>query len=526
MAETKPSIINIAFVGGGTDCLELLEKSSIDYRQGVVNSRIIVIADTDPEAPALKMAEKMGIATVNDFHDIYKSEYDIHFIFILTPADGILEEILTTKPGHIRVLSYEAFTLFKELIGIEETKLKKRNEEIETILNGIQNFIVVINPDMEIVEVNDVFLEKMEYKHDEVIGQKCYKIFYDRDQPCVSTDTFKCALNEVIRNKMPFQQTIIRDKPRGNPRYVELSTFPVWEKSGKISKFVEISRDVTQRKQEEEGITRRLEKMVDERTKELENTHEQLLHQDKMASLGKLSATVVHEINNPITGILNLNLLMKRIIEEGDVGEKDLEQFSQYLELMETETRRISGIISNLLTFSRQSKIELKRISVNMLLEKTLLLNSNLFKLNNVDVIRKFYTQIPSIVGSGDQLQQVFMNFISNAVEAMEPKQGGTLLVETDYSKEDQKVIVRIKDTGVGMPRENLTRLFEPFFTTKTDGKGVGLGLSVAYGIIKEHGGTIYVNSKKEKGTTFKIKLPLEFSKKSNGWQGGINGER
>jgi signal transduction histidine kinase len=129
-----------------------------------------------------------------------------------------------------------------------------------------------------------------------------------------------------------------------------------------------------------------------------------------MASLGKLSASVVHEINNPIAGILNLIMLMKRMVEEDSIGSREINQFNQYLTLMETETRRTSRIVSNLLAFSRQSKIELKRISLNRMIEQILFLNSNLLKIAGVKVSTDLDPNLPDLVGSEDQLQQVFMN--------------------------------------------------------------------------------------------------------------------
>jgi signal transduction histidine kinase len=128
-----------------------------------------------------------------------------------------------------------------------------------------------------------------------------------------------------------------------------------------------------------------------------------------MASLGKLSASVVHEINNPIAGILNLIMLMKRMVEEDSIGSREINQFNQYLTLMETETRRTSRIVSNLLAFSRQSKIELKRISLNRMIEQILFLNSNLLKIAGVKVSTDLDPNLPDLVGSEDQLQQVFM---------------------------------------------------------------------------------------------------------------------
>jgi signal transduction histidine kinase len=153
--------------------------------------------------------------------------------------------------------------------------------------------------------------------------------------------------------------------------------------------------------------------------------------------------------------------------------------------------------------------MELKRINLNRLLEQTLFLNSNLLKIDGIKVETDLDPALPDLIGSEDQLQQVFMNLVSNAAEAMEAK-GGVLRIETRHSLPEGKLIIDFKDTGVGIPEENLLKLFEPFFTTKKKGKGVGLGLSVAYGIVQEHGGSIYVKSKVGEGTTFHVKLPLK----------------
>jgi signal transduction histidine kinase len=265
--------------------------------------------------------------------------------------------------------------------------------------------------------------------------------------------------------------------------------------------------------------------MVEDRTRQLKETHEKLLHQDKIASLGKLSASVVHEINNPIAGILNLIMLIKRIMDEGSITQKEINQFSQYLDLMETETKRTSRIVSNLLAFSRQSKMEPKRLSLNQIIEETLILNLNLLKINGVKVEKRLDQNLPDLVGSADHLQQAFMNFVSNAAEAMETSKGGVLSIETRYSLKNGAIVVSFKDTGEGIPPENLSKLFEPFFTKKKGGKGVGLGLSVAYGIIQEHGGSINVESEVGKGTTFEVELPLQQGEGSIDQNGGLHAQ-
>lgn len=508
MTDKTPSIINIALVGGGDLCRELLLKTTFDLEEEGVFTPIIAVADPDPETPGMLLAKKSGLITVDDYHDLYDPRYNIHLIIILRPETVILEDILATRPPRIRILSYHVFEIFWKAIGREEHKLREQNKAMETILNGIQDFISVITPDMTIVDANEAFLNNLGLSRDKVIGRKCYEVLQEDLIDCTSNDQ-ACPLNEVVRNKRPARQVRTRKGRNGKVHHIEVNIHPVWEKDGKIVKFIHISRDITARMEEEEEITRRLEQMVEERTSQLKETHEKLIHKDKMASLGKLSASVVHEINNPIAGILNLILLIKRIISETPVGKKDIEEFSRYLDLMENETRRTSRIVSYLLAFSRQNKMELKPLNLNNLIEQTLFLNSNLLKINNVKIQYRLDKNLPDIVGSEDQLQQVIMNLVSNAVESVETKGKGVLTVETKHIPKKERIVATFKDTGMGIPQENFTRIFEPFFTTKKQGKGVGLGLSLAYGIVQDHGGAIHVDSKIGKGTTFKIDLPI-----------------
>jgi len=387
--------------------------------------------------------------------------------------------------------------------------VKLPEKEIQTILSGIKDFVLIISPEKEIIETNAAFLKHMGCSRKDVIGRKCFEVLKeDKREPsnCHSI----CPLEEAIKNKRHCQVELTRLDSNDKPRYTELTIFPIWEKKGKISKFIEISRDITQRKLDEDYLV----KMVEERTRQLKETHERLLHQDKMASLGKLSSSVVHEINNPVAGILNLVMLSKRILKEDAIDQKTIDLFSQYLELMETETRRISRIVSNLLVFARQSKIELIKFDINELIEQTLMLNSNLLKINSIRVIEYLEHNLPLVMGSGDQLKQVIMNLVSNAVESMSSSRTKRLTIKT-FSKKDQKAIgLQVKDTGAGIPKEIVSKIFEPFFTTKKKGKGVGLGLSVVYGIIQEHGGKIYVDSTPGEGTCFSITLYQEMDPK------------
>ncbi|UCD31030.1 MAG: PAS domain-containing protein [Desulfobacterales bacterium] len=524
MSDFISSIVHIALVGGGRLCKELLEKTTFDYTQEEVYAPIIAVADPDPQAPGMLLAEEQGLLTFTDYHQLYDPRYSIHLIILLTPDEDIFQDILNSRPSRIRIMSFSVFEVFWKAIDIEERKLRKRNKEIETIINGIQDFIMVITPDMDIIEVNDAYLKKMGYAREKVIGSKCHEIYQHMVYPCDDVN-FDCPLNEVIRNKRPCRQIRTRVDPSGEPLHIEVSVYPIWEKDGKISKFIHISRDITEQKLEEEEITRRLEHMVEERTRQLKETHDKLLHQDKMSSLGKLSASVVHEINNPIAGILNLTMLIKRMVnEKPDKQDQNDKQFLHYLNLMETETRRISRIVNNLLSFSRDSKMEFTEVDIHRLIEKTLFLNANLLKLNGVKVEKHFYPELPKIIGSEDQLQQVFMNIISNATETIETLGSGVLSIKTNYLSKTKRVAVSFQDTGIAIPRENVSKIFEPFFTTKKVGKGVGLGLSVAYGIIRDHNGSIYVKPKEGKGNTFTIKLPLKQPSVNLAQNGGFHG--
>jgi two-component system, NtrC family, sensor kinase len=523
MGRKKTSIVNIGVIGGGAYAVEMMVKMIESSASCRPTTKIVAIAEKDPEAPGVALAGKLGMAVVNDYHELYKKKFKVDLIIVLVSKPEVLEDVIRTRPLHIRILSYEVFQFLWKDIGYVERELSKRNEEMTTILNHIQDFIVVMTPEMKIVEVNEAFLNQMGYEREQVIGQRCHEIFQKEDRRC-HVDDMMCPLNDVIRNKKPSHRTdLIRVDREGRYRHMDVIICPIWERDGKISRFIEISRDITEMKHQQEEITRRLETMVEERTRALRETHKKLLHQDKMSSLGKLSASVVHEINNPIAGVLNLMTLMKRIVDEGPVLEKETALFRQYIDLSETELRRISRIISNLLAFARHSKTETKRLDLNRLIERTLIMNANLIKLNGIQADTQLDPNLPLLNGSEDQLQQVIMNFISNAIEAMENTERKQLTITTVFQRQENEIMLKLEDTGIGIPAEHFPKLFEPFFTTKKKGKGVGLGLSVAYGIIKKHGGRISVDSVLSQGTDFDIRLPLDHIQSDQEYQSFID---
>ncbi len=238
----------------------------------------------------------------------------------------------------------------------------------------------------------------------------------------------------------------------------------------------------------------------------LKEAQEQVIRTEKLASLGKLAATVAHEINNPLAAVLTYTRLMMKLMSRGRFTQERLEDIARYLTIMESETARCGEIVKNLLAFSRQPKITVEASSIEELIEKTLVLISHDLEMKNIQLVKEIEPDLPKIKCSSRHIQQALLNLLSNASEAM--PEGGTLTVTAKRSKSDGFVEAVISDTGCGISEEDLKNIFEPFFTTKEEGRGVGLGLSVVHGIITRHNGSIEIESKPDEGSTFKVRLP------------------
>jgi PAS domain S-box-containing protein len=243
---------------------------------------------------------------------------------------------------------------------------------------------------------------------------------------------------------------------------------------------------------------------------DLKEAQDQVVRTEKLASLGKLAATIAHEINNPLAAVLNYIRLMGKLVERNRFTPERLEDISRYLATMESETARSGEIVKNLLAFSRQSKMTMANQNIREIIDKTLTLISHDLELKNIRVLKNLEDDLPPVFCDFRQIQQVLLNLMSNASEAMEG--GGTLTLEVRNQKKEECLEIRVCDTGCGIPDSILENIFEPFFTTKEEGKGVGLGLSVVYGIISRHEGSIEVISELGKGTVFRVLLPLASS--------------
>jgi signal transduction histidine kinase len=278
--------------------------------------------------------------------------------------------------------------------------------------------------------------------------------------------------------------------------YYDLVTYPVKNLNGEVTKIIEIWRD----------ITKQISSHWAKKTEELKADLNTLIQEDRMISLGKLVASCVHEINNPIQGLLTFSHLMGDTLAEGNLSEDDLKNFRKYTSLMSQELERCGNIVSGLLSFSRESPMEYKTIDINDILEVVITLTQHKMELQEIKLIKNLFPKNLFMEGDVHHLQQCFLNLIFNAVEAM--PRGGQLTVASCLDREKNSIQIEIQDTGYGISPQNQDHIFDPFFTTKEEGEGTGLGLSIAYGVVKNHMGDINVKSKVGKGTIFKVSFP------------------
>jgi two-component system NtrC family sensor kinase len=267
--------------------------------------------------------------------------------------------------------------------------------------------------------------------------------------------------------------------------------------------FNEMTRSLQQAREQNESWSRTLEKRVQEKTEELNKIHEQILQVEKMASLGRLSATVAHELNNPLEGILTYAKLTARRLQK--VQDPAVPPIREDLELIIREVQRCGSIVKNLLLFSRKQVGEFGIAPVAGIVEQAVRLVQHHFDICGVSFQQEMRTPDASILCDGNQIQQALLALFVNAVESMTG--GGTLRLVVDRDQAGNTVIL-ISDTGTGIAPEELPHIFEPFYTTKKEGNGVGLGLSVVYGIVERHAGAVTAYSEPGKGTVFTLTFP------------------
>ena len=272
--------------------------------------------------------------------------------------------------------------------------------------------------------------------------------------------------------------------------------------------FNKMTADLADAHKELTAWTQTLEDRVEDKTAELQRAQTILVASEKMAALGKLAATVAHEVNNPLSGILTYARLTLKTLEKNDLSPAARAEMIEQLGIITRESRRCGEILRNLLTFARQAPPHREPQQLNTLVERALTLVHHQLDLQAVELNKRLAENLPLIFCDAGQVQQVVLSLLVNATEAM--PHGGRLEVATEFDAKADAARVQVKDNGVGIPPEVLPHIFEPFFTTKESQQRTGLGLAVARSIAEQHGGAIAARSTPGEGTEFVLTLPLE----------------
>ena len=381
-------------------------------------------------------------------------------------------DLIETLSGYAAIAMDNAL-LYRSLEGkaSELAQLKAYNEDVvERITVGV----VVIDPDGEITVWNNAMKTIFSLESVDVVGRN-------------ASDVFPEDLVRTIRRGIEGPKWVAESTSRFYKTHVEMKKDQSRLVNITLSPFV-LQEDVVT------GIL-----LVFDDVTEKIHLENQLLQAEKLSSIGLLAAGIAHEINTPLTGVCSYTQMLVKDTPSDDPRHEVLKK-------IETQGFRASAIVDSLLNFSRVSDTDFSEVNVNGLMMETLSLMDHQLRKSKVEVKVDLDASLPVTVANGGKLQQVFMNLVFNARDAM--PQGGELRIRT--YQEDSQLVIKIQDSGTGISEENVKRIYDPFFTTKEAGKGSGLGLSVSYGIIQEHSGRIHVDSTSGQGTTFRLHLPLK----------------
>jgi len=375
----------------------------------------------------------------------------------------------------VNLLQRWSSTVSKEVEA--KTRELNRSEILyRSLVENANDIIFTISPEGKILSMNRYGSEFFCKVPSELIGQDIANLL-----PAGSAEIIMQANTEILETTVGKRincKTVIDD----SERWVNISLSGLVDEWGNVYKVLGIGRDVTERRKNEE----------------------QMIYTEKLASMGTLAAGVAHEINNPLAIILGFtDMLLEKRFEDPEAYD--------LLKTIEKQALNAKRVVEKLLSFARQSEHEEKDININQNIDEVLDVIGRTIYLNKITTIKDFAPSLPLVRGEPGEFQQVFFNLINNAVAAM--KGGGVLTVSTSAINQGRTVEVRISDTGHGIKKQHRTKIFDPLFTTKKVGEGTGLGLSVTYGIITHHGGTITFETRTEEesdspGTTFIVTLP------------------
>jgi PAS domain S-box-containing protein len=358
-----------------------------------------------------------------------------------------------------------------------EKALRKAEENWRNSFNSLEEVMLIIDRDYRIENMNSRGLAFLGKAERDVVGRKCHSVIHERLTPCEH-----CPMKESLATK---SVKAVERYDELFERYFCIKSSPILDERGEVAKCVYSMSDITERVRAEAR-----QKML----------QREVSLSSRLASIGKVAAGITHEINNPLTGVIAFSQMLMQM----DIPEN----MREAVEVINDGANRVVGIVDKLLTFARRNRPEKEYADINGIITNTLALRSYEMRTNDITVVTELDPDLPRTMANVGQLQQVFLNIIINAEQAMTKAHGrGVLTIRT--ARVGNRIRASVSDTGPGIPEDIIDRLFDPFFTTKEEEGGSGLGLSISYGIINEHGGRLRVRSTPGKGATFIIDLPV-----------------
>jgi len=449
--------VEIKYSGASTPVNALLEKRAIALedisREEPTNSRLMESLGWNAAifAPLLTKQQALGVLVCSD------ESNDRKFTS---------EEILRAEAlAHQAAIALESARLFQVV--------SRSQKEWETTFDAMQDCVSVHDTTGKVIRANVALARRMDTIPQKIIGRYCNELYGKEDR-----DGTRC------RHSLPPESDALIveevDLPQMGGSF-QLSVSPWYDKNNNLAGSIHVAKDINN------------EKLL----------QQQLIQSEKLSAIGELISGIAHELNNPLTGVMGYSQLLQ-LREDLDTPAKE------NLHKINNLALRCQKIVQNLLSFARKQKPERTLTDINEIIEKTLELRSYEFQVNNIELYRSLDSKLPRTIADAHQLQQVFLNILTNAEQAMlESKGSGHIYIRTKTDLQKSHIVVEIKDDGPGIPEKHLNKIFDPFFTTKEVGKGTGLGLSLSYGMIKEHGGNIYVHSRVNEGSTFFVELPI-----------------
>ncbi|MCX7027316.1 MAG: GNAT family N-acetyltransferase [Spirochaetes bacterium] len=394
----------------------------------------------------------------------YYNQYDTETLQLLGDQCSVALE---------NAITFERLKLQQKRLQHTNNELALSRNKLDAFFNGITTPISIQDINYSIVAANFAARRYFERSEEELIGSKCYKAFFNRDRPCI-----ECMAQDCLHTRMPF--TSERQDAKGRLDFA-LNFYPITVPKDSPLLFLEFFQDITKQK----------------------TLQEELIQSEKLAGIGTLVSGIAHEINNPLGAILGTADLMLPEAPEGSKLQEYTQDIIRY-------AQNAAEVIHDLMVYSRKTMSLPEMVSVVTVLENSLKLAMRGIDFGNITV-RKNYNQTSEIQANATELQQVFLNLVVNAVQAM----NSDGILSLNVSQEDYDIVVTVQDTGKGIEKQNLDKVFNPFFTTKEPGAGTGLGLSIAYHIISKLGGRIILDTQEGEGTTFTIILPAANQERS-----------